>query len=176
MKKLVGIYSHSEVIDDNHTVAVFPVYFDGVNYFLKCMSDNLKNLLQILSGLSNKEEIEEEIDAYINQENSLYSKKLIRYNGDSNYYYQVCPATIKSSKGFYGIESFHSVIEENMKEDYKMDTYAVVDHQKNLIVGNFSYVNKYMQNVCNLNVQSISKQEEIIQRVVDFLEINRFFA
>ena len=105
MKKLIGVYDNTGMALRKRPISVFPVYTDGKNYFLKCMSENLSNLLSVLKKLDDRE-IEEEIEAYINKENSLYSTKLIRYNDDSNYCYYLCSSYIESMPGFYSIEMF----------------------------------------------------------------------
>ena len=175
MKKLIGIYDNTGVMIQKRPISVFPVYTDGKNLFLKCMSENLNNLLKILGGLSDNKEIEEEIDAYINKENSLYSDKLLRYNDDSNYCYYLCSSEITSMPGFQRVESFHAVKEETKKETYSTDTYAIIDYQNNLIVGSLEFVNKYVPNVINLNMNQLLKQEELIKKVNSLLEINRLF-
>lgn len=50
MKKLVGIYNNVTLREEKKPVSVFPVYTDGENYFLKCMSNNLNNLLEVLKS------------------------------------------------------------------------------------------------------------------------------
>ena len=49
MKKLIGIYDNTGVMIQKRPISVFPVYTDGKNFFLKCMSENLSNLLKILN-------------------------------------------------------------------------------------------------------------------------------
>lgn len=175
MKKLIGIYDNTGVILSKRPISVFPVYTDGSNYFFKCMSENLNNLLRILRGLSDNHEIEEEIDAYINKENSLYSDKLLRYSDDSNYCYYLCSSAIQSMPGFHPIESFSSVKSETNKETYYIDTYAVIDRDERLVVGSLDYVNKNVPNITNLNISKLLKQEELIKKVNSLLEINKFF-
>ncbi len=175
MKKLIGIYDNTGVVLSKRPISVFPVYTDGSNYFFKCMSENLNNLLRILRGLSDSREIEEEIDAYINKENSLYSNKLLRYTDDSNYCYYLCSPSIQSMPGFHSVESFPSVKAETTKETYHIDTYAVIDHGEKLVVGSLDYVNKNVSNITNLNVSRLLKQEELIKKVNSLLEINRLF-
>ncbi len=176
MKKLIGIYDNTGVMIQKRPISVFPVYTDGKNFFLKCMSENLSNLLKILNGLSDNKEVEEEIDAYINKENSLYSNKLLRYNDDSNYCYYLCSPEITSMPGFQKVESFHTVKEETTKETYNIDTYAIIDYQNNLIAGSLEFVSKYVSNVINLNMNQLLKQEELIKKVNSLLEINRLFT
>jgi len=175
MKKLIGIYDNTGMMIQKRPISVFPVYTDGKNLFLKCMSENLNNLLKILGGLSDHKEIEEEIDAYINKENSLYSDKLLRYNDDSNYCYYLCSSEITSMPGFQKTTAFHSVKEETSKETYHTDTYAVIDCQNNLIVGSLEFVSRQVPNVINLNMNQLLKQEELIKKVNSLLEINRLF-
>lgn len=175
MKKLIGVYDNTGVMIQKRPISVFPVYTDGKNFFLKCMSENLNNLLKVLRGLSDHKEIEEEIDAYINKENSLYSEKLLRYNDDSNYCYYLCTSEITSMPGFQKVESFPIVKEETKKETYSTDTYAIIDYQNNLIVGSLEFVNKYVPSVMNLNMNQLLKQEELIKKINSLLEINRLF-
>ncbi len=176
MKKLIGIYDNTGVAISKRPISVYPVYFDGKSYFIKCMSENLNNLLKILKGLTDNKEIEEEIDAYINRENSLYSKKLLRYNDDSNYCYYLCSESIQSMPGFHAIEEFQTIKKEAVKENYKTDTYAVIDYGERLIVGSFDYVNQYVSQVINLDMPQVLRQEELIKKVNSLLEINQFFV
>lgn len=176
MKKLVGVYDTTGIALRKPPISVFPVYSDGKNYFLKCMSENLNNLLKVLKELSDSQEIEEEIDAYINKENSLYSKKLFRYNDDSNYFYYLCSSSIISMPGFSSIDNFNNIKNETVKENYKTDTYAIINYEKSLIVGSLEYVSKYVPNIRNLNVTQLLKQEELIKKVNSLLEIHEFFV
>lgn len=176
MKKLVGIYNNVTLREEKKPVSVFPVYTDGENYFLKCMSNNLNNLLEVLKSLHDKREIEEEIDAYINKDNSLYSNKLIRYNDDSNYYYYLCPSSLLQMSQFYPLEQFSNIKTETIKEDYSKNTYAVIDQDNQLIVGCFDFIRKYISSIMNMDILKISRQEELIKKVNSLLEINKFFA
>lgn len=176
MKKLIGIYNNRALTDTKKAVSVFPIYTDGENYFLKCMSNNLNNLLEILKSLTEKEAIEEEIDAYINRENSLYSNKLVRYNDDSNYYYYLCPSSLLEMPGFYSLEKFSNINSERIKEDYSRNTYAVVDQNNQLFVGCFDFIRRHVSSIINIDMVKIIKQEELIKKVNSLLEINKFFV
>ena len=68
-KQIIGVIE-GKTLDKNHSTLVSPVYYDGENYYLKYMSKDFGELLKVLVTLSEKEQ-EEEIDAYINRENSL---------------------------------------------------------------------------------------------------------
>ncbi len=175
MKKLIGVYDNTGMALRKRPISVFPVYTDGKNYFLKCMSENLSNLLSVLKKLDDRE-IEEEIEAYINKENSLYSTKLIRYNDDSNYCYYLCSSSIESMPGFYSIEMFSNIQSESSRENYHMNTYAVIDYGERLIVGSLGYVNRYVSYVENLNIPQLLKQERLIKKINSLLEIHRFFV
>lgn len=175
MKKLVGIYDFSGVLLGKRPILVSPVYFDGKNYFFKCMSENLNNLLKILKGLKTQEDIHEEIDAYINKENSLFSVKTIRYTDDSNYCYQLCSNSIRNLSGFHSIDSFPEVQREAMKETYQTNTYAAIDYGERLFVGSLDYIKRHVEEVSNVDMTKLFEEEELIKKVNNLVSINRYF-
>ena len=77
-KEIIGVIE-GKTLDNDHSILVSPVYYDGESYYLKYMSKDFGELLKLLVTLSEKEQ-EEEIDAYINRENSLYKEHFFRNN------------------------------------------------------------------------------------------------
>lgn len=176
MKKIVGIYDNTGTALSRRPISVFPVYTDGRNYFLKCMSENLDHLIKVLRGLTDEELIDDEIDAYINQEDSLYSKQNCRYNDDSNYCYHLCSSDILRKPGFHSLNNFESVKREQAKESYHTSTYAIIDSGEKLIIGSFDYITKFVSEITNLDINKINQQEELVKKINLRAEIKKFFV
>ena len=138
------------------------------------MSENLSNLLNILKGLRSSEEMCEEMDAYVNKENSLFSLKTIRYTDDSNYCYQLCSNTIRNLSGFHSIDSFREVKKEANQETYQTNTYAAIDYGEKLVIGSFDYVARHVE-ITNVNMNELREEEELIKKVNNFSLINHYF-
>lgn len=176
MKKIVGIYDNTGTALSRRPISVFPVYTDGRNYFLKCMSENLNNLLRVLKGLTDTTSIEEEIEAYINQEDSLYSNRTCRYNDDSNYCYHLCSSDILNKPGFHPLNNFENVKREQAKETYHTNTYAIIDSGEKLIIGSFDYITKFVSEITNLDIKKINQQEELVKKINLQAGIKKFFV
>ncbi len=162
-KKIIGIIE-GKILGKNQLSLVMPVYYDGEGYYLKHMSKDFGELLKLLVGLSEKEQ-EEEIDAYINRENSLYKEKLFRYNCESNFYYKRYDERLLENLDFYSISEFVQVKKQEVMENYQDYTYGIMDGRNRLIVGNMDFVEKNLSNNEKKQFINLKIIDELIRKI-----------
>ena len=167
-KRIIGVIENqtSRTVKANET-AIFmtPVYFDGIDYYIKYASSDFGNLLKVLVRLENSEEREEEIYAYLNKENSLFSNKQLKYSGESNFYYKKCPKSIVDDLDFYSLEEFNHLEIEKISHNYRDYTYAVTTESKELIIGDISYIKERLHSQRRSSILNLSKIDFLIQEV-----------
>ncbi|MBE6147401.1 MAG: hypothetical protein E7168_03610 [Firmicutes bacterium] len=167
-KRIIGVIENqtSRTVKANES-AIFmaPVYFDGIDYYIKYASSDFGNLLKILVQLDTSKEREEEIYAYLNKENSLFSNKQLKYSGDSNFYYKKCSKSIVDDLDFYSLSEFNNIDIEKISHNYRDYTYAVTTVDKNLIIGDISYIKERLNYQRKDSILKLSKIDFLIQEV-----------
>ena len=162
-KQIIGVIE-GKTLDKNHSTLVSPVYYDGENYYLKYMSKDFGELLKLLVTLSEKEQ-EEEIDAYINRENSLYKEHFFRYHCESNFYYKRYDEKILDNLDFYPISEFTQVKKQELGNNYQDYTYGIMEERNKLIVGDWNFVEKNLQDKTSRQLLNLKKVDELIHKI-----------
>ena len=162
-KEIIGVIE-GKTLDNDHSILVSPVYYDGESYYLKYMSKDFGELLKLLVTLSEKEQ-EEEIDAYINRENSLYKEHFFRYNCESNFYYKRYDKKILDNLDFYPISEFTQVKKQELMNNYQDYTYGIIEERNELIVGDWNFVEKNLQDKASRQLLNLKKIDELIHKI-----------
>ena len=162
-KEIIGVIE-SKNLDKDHSILVTPVYYDGENYYLKYMSKDFGELLKLLVTLQDVEQ-DEEIDAYINRENSLYKEHFFRYHCESNFYYKRYDEKILDNLDFYPISEFTQVKQQDLVENYQDYTYGIIEERNKLIVGDFNFVEENLQNKTSRQLLNLKKIDELIHKI-----------
>lgn len=162
-KEIIGVIE-GKPLDNNHSVLVSPVYYDGEDYYLKYMSKDFGELLKLLVTLQEVEQ-DEEIDAYINRENSLYKGILFRYSCESNFYYKRYDEKILDNLDFYPISEFTQVKKQELKANYQDYTYGIMEERNKLIVGNMDFIERNLRDKTSRQLLNLKTIDELIHKI-----------